>query len=342
MMKKIISLLLTALITVISAVPVMAKDITPSIIVDGREIVFRSEQPPVIQNDRLYIPVRRVIEKMGSSVAWDGEKKLVTIDSADNITRILMTIDNPQITVYTFTSVFHADKEIIESDVAPVIINDRTMLPIRVIAEALGATVLWDDDTKQTTITSRKAKILASTNNIEDVDSEEFNYAEIFKEKVPALSISCDDKDIKKGDIVTLKLKLDNIKSYAEDARLTATTLSIKYNKDAFLFTGYTPHANGEDIKEQLGVSNADFYEDCTKIITLNLPENAYVPGEDGIVMTITFRALKDGGADFAISNGITEIGYDTELLLVTDTDVLYTISDTHELYIDTTPITVK
>jgi len=37
-------------------------------------------------------------------------------------------------------------------DVAPVMVNDRTMVPIRVIAEALGAEVEWDEDTREVTL----------------------------------------------------------------------------------------------------------------------------------------------------------------------------------------------
>ena len=36
----------------------------------------------------------------------------------------------------------------IEFDVAPVIANDRTLVPVRAIFEALGAMVEWDEDTR--------------------------------------------------------------------------------------------------------------------------------------------------------------------------------------------------
>ena len=45
-------------------------------------------------------------------------------------------------------------------DVAPVIVDDFTMLPIRFVAEALGAKVGWDDTTKSVTVENDKAKIL--------------------------------------------------------------------------------------------------------------------------------------------------------------------------------------
>ena len=56
---------------------------------------------------------------------------------------ILLTIGKKTATV---------NGETITNDVAPVIVNDRTMLPIRFIAEALGATVGWDKATKTATI----------------------------------------------------------------------------------------------------------------------------------------------------------------------------------------------
>ena len=41
----------------------------------------------------------------------------------------------------------------VENDVAPVVRNDRTMLPARFVAENLGATVAWDQAAQQVTIT---------------------------------------------------------------------------------------------------------------------------------------------------------------------------------------------
>ena len=156
-MKKFLSLIMALAISA-TATMLAEAAVQPEIKVDGRGITFREEQPPVIQNDRLYVPVRRVLETMGAEVKWDGEKKQVTVESADNVTVLILTIDSTEITKYQYTSVLHADKSTISSDVAPVIINDRTMLPIRVIAEELGATVLWNEETKLTQITTKQAK----------------------------------------------------------------------------------------------------------------------------------------------------------------------------------------
>ena len=44
----------------------------------------------------------------------------------------------------------------------------------------------------------------------------------------------------------------------------------------------------------------------------------------------------------FALSDGISELGYDTEIMPATDKDDYAMISDATQLYIDTTPIEVK
>ncbi len=51
------------------------------------------------------------------------------------------------------------NNETVSNDVAPVIANDRTMLPIRFVAEAFGATVSWNDETKTVDITLADTKI---------------------------------------------------------------------------------------------------------------------------------------------------------------------------------------
>jgi len=63
---------------------------------------------------------------------------------SDNLTRVRLSIGNES---YTVNGVQ------MKNDVAPIIENDRTLMPVRAIAEALGATVGWDGATQTVTIT---------------------------------------------------------------------------------------------------------------------------------------------------------------------------------------------
>jgi len=62
----------------------------------------------------------------------------------------------------------------IESDVAPIIVNDRTLAPVRVISENLGAEVYWDNDNRQVhIITPSKTIILKIDDTRALVDGQE-------------------------------------------------------------------------------------------------------------------------------------------------------------------------
>lgn len=341
-MKKVLSLIMALLVSASMATSAFAEANKPKIKVDGRAITFREEQPPVIMNDRLYVPVRRVLETMDSTVKWDDATKTVTVNSFDNVIVVKMTIDNPVLSRYEYTSVLNADKTEITSDVAPVIVNERTMLPIRVIAEALGATVYFDEATFTTHITTRQAKRALAKKEI-DYSAEDFMIAEAYKAELPKISISTDAEDVKEGDIVEIKVNVSDIIKNNENAKLCSTTLTMCYDTNNFVYAGYECRNNGEKYSPQLSTDNGTFLENGAKIIVLDLPQNGFVPSEeDNTVIIVKMKALNDEGGEFSLSDGISEIGYDTEVMIATDDQTFYMISDANELYIDTTPVTVK
>ena len=96
---------------------------------------YEKDAAPVIMNDRTLVPIRFVTESLGGKVAWNAETKEVTlvIDGKE----IKMTIG----------------KTIEKYGVAPVIINGRTFVPVRFVADELGATTAWNAETKTVTIT---------------------------------------------------------------------------------------------------------------------------------------------------------------------------------------------
>lgn len=79
-----------------------------------------------------------------------SDKLSLSVRDKDFVPEIVMTIDSRKALVF--------DEEV-ENDVAPIIRNDRTMLPARFIAEKLGATVSWDEDIRCVTIEKNKTLI---------------------------------------------------------------------------------------------------------------------------------------------------------------------------------------
>ena len=103
------------------------------VLVDGEELQ-NLDMPAVIIDDRTLVPLRAIFEKMGAKVTWDAELQMITAETEDKT--IVMFINNKAGVV---------NGNAFNMDVAPKIINDRTMVPVRAIAEAVGASVLWDD-----------------------------------------------------------------------------------------------------------------------------------------------------------------------------------------------------
>jgi len=100
---------------------------------------------PYIKNGRTYLPVRYVADALGVSddnIIWDPVNATVTIFKGDRIAQ--MTIGSTTLLVNGVQ---------INMDAAPEITNGRTMLPVRWLAQALGATISWDAETQQVTVT---------------------------------------------------------------------------------------------------------------------------------------------------------------------------------------------
>ena len=138
-MKKL-CLLLIFMLTVATCTAV-ASDITVTI--DGEKIVF--DTPPTIINGRTLVPMRKIFETLGMEVIWNSETRSVIAENEEN--KIQLQIDN-----YEMTS----NGEKIALDVAPTIINERTLVPVRAVSSASGCTVDWDGDTRTVIINRTK------------------------------------------------------------------------------------------------------------------------------------------------------------------------------------------
>lgn len=107
---------------------------------NGKAISF--DVAPQIINNRTMVPMRKIFEAMGATVDWNGDTKTVTSVKGD--TTISMTIDNAEMTV---------NGKAVTLDSVPTIVDDRTLVPVRAIAEAFNSAVDWKADTKTVEIT---------------------------------------------------------------------------------------------------------------------------------------------------------------------------------------------
>ncbi len=165
-MKKFISVLFVLLCIIVGAASVSANDVgdlellysnmkamgsvdktiqksdSIRVVVNNEEVGF--DVLPSIINDRTLVPMRAIFERLDADVEWDGSKQEITANDEYNIVK--MQIGSSTMTVNGKTVIL---------DAPPMIIDGRTLVPVRAISESLGCEVDWDDITRTVVITGK-------------------------------------------------------------------------------------------------------------------------------------------------------------------------------------------
>jgi len=109
--------------------------------VDGKKLDF-DVQPRLI-NNRTMVPMRAIFEALGADVCWDGETQTVYGETYD--TSIEIAIGEAYLL---------KNNKYVELDSPAVIVDGRTLVPVRAIAESLNCQVEWVDSAKMVSIRS--------------------------------------------------------------------------------------------------------------------------------------------------------------------------------------------
>ena len=114
---------------------------------------------PLIQDGRVFVPLRGVFENLGAQVNYAGGR----IDADGNGREIALEIGSTQATV-------NGQHETI--DVAPFIVGASTYVPLRFVSQALGAGVQWDNNDRvvEITMSGLQPQDLAVPSNGQDGD----------------------------------------------------------------------------------------------------------------------------------------------------------------------------
>ena len=137
---KISALFLTVLtaVVIMTAVPALAN--TPiTLIIDGNR--QSPDVAPIVVDGTTLVPLRLISETLGADVEWNATRRQATIRTAAYT--VVFTIGS---TTYTING---ANRTLLQT---PQIINDRTLVPIRAFAEAIGAEVGYNATTHTATV----------------------------------------------------------------------------------------------------------------------------------------------------------------------------------------------
>lgn len=204
----------------VNDVPV-AEENPISVILNGTVLSF--DQPPVIIDGRTLVPLRAIFEAMGATVDWVQATQSIT--SIKSETTIRLSIGS---------NVLYKNDMPIYLDVPAQIINDRTMVPVRAIAEAFGADVTWDGDARTVYI-----DINQKTHGIIIYADEKFNEiaANSFREILQNNKLGVNEQDIH----CRLEPDEDEYNQLLSIVRQNANTEDITY----FFYAGHGDDEGG-------------------------------------------------------------------------------------------------
>lgn len=110
---------------------------------DGERIKIDNEgSVPIIENDTTLLPIRGVAEAIGAEVGYDEPTQTVSLSDDEN--EVSMQIGSTSIEI---------NGEAQEMAVAAQTVNDRTLIPLRAAAEALGCEVDWNENDQSISLT---------------------------------------------------------------------------------------------------------------------------------------------------------------------------------------------
>lgn len=142
-MKKLISIVLVMLLSYTTIIYAADLQYT-ALYVDSNKAFVNDVEKQIdeqnadvavfVENDRSYVPIRFISENYDGTVEWNDDTHTVNIQFNDKT--ISLTIDKPEIII---------NGEVKVLDVAPIIKNERTFLPLRACTEAIGKEVFYSN-----------------------------------------------------------------------------------------------------------------------------------------------------------------------------------------------------
>lgn len=156
-MSKLLKKISTAIVlSSVLIAPVFAQDI--DIVINNKKV--ETPDAPYIKEERTLVPLRLISENLGIGVEWDNANRQVVLKKSSG--DILLPIQK---------NYYLVNGQRVPTEISGEIKNDRTFVPVRLIAELFDRSVGWDNDTKTVLINDKgqiPAPVVKSTNTFEE------------------------------------------------------------------------------------------------------------------------------------------------------------------------------
>lgn len=223
-----------------------------------------SDMPAYIINDRTMIPLRVVAEKFGAEVIWDQDNYAVNINKDGKTIRLY--VDNRLVSYTEENLAGGIISRYDVSDVAPIIINDLTYVPLRLVSNALGLDATWNQEKREVRVSLSKDVITSKYFDIDIsniVDGQiisdktvlELSGTESLPEKAAQLRYLFLDPVSGKGKIIARTTKLNESVTLRPDIsnQGTGVLAAVVYDKNGNFISG-TAKAISIDITPKLSL----------------------------------------------------------------------------------------
>ena len=221
-MKKIVSIVLSLVMLLSYSYTTLAEEDIKVVV--GGEILI-TDVAPIITDGRTMLPVRAVFEAIGAEVEWIGEEQKVIATKKDKTVEFVINSNVMKIN--------GAEKTI---DVPAMIVDGRTLVPVRACAEAFDLKVEWNGETRTVII----KKIIS-------VISEEFTPITEQVGQTWKYTYDSEGKCITRGHDSGLSATLEYDKN-GNLVKVTNTTATT--NEPIISISNYTYDSNGKCILE--------------------------------------------------------------------------------------------
>lgn len=188
MLKKAISVILLLLMVFSFTTPLVSASEELTLVIDGKTI--EADVNPMIIDGRTMVPVRVLFDSFGADVLWNENLRQVIVSTKSTV--IVFTIGSK--TAY----IDGVGRPI---DVPPVIVQGRTLVPIRFISSVLGYDVLWNGSTRTVYITNKVSKLPDTTDKEDDIIADKPEYLAVLskinavkKAKTMDITVSLSEK----------------------------------------------------------------------------------------------------------------------------------------------------
>jgi hypothetical protein len=145
-MKKVITSFILFMLIVLPIFNISTLANTDEITVLINNEILNLTQPAIMKNNTTMVPFRDIFEALGAQVFWEPSTQMILAIKAKDQTVISLQIGKNRATV---------NGKIVELSEPPQLNNGTTLVPLRFVSEALGASVEWNGKSKTITITDQ-------------------------------------------------------------------------------------------------------------------------------------------------------------------------------------------